>query len=1546
MKIKFTFSLILIVLATQLLSGTDKFLELEQSAPNKTTLTFSLSEFDLVDNMGHTKIQIPNISATKSEKGMPEIPLITTMFQVQTNKNYEVKAEIIDSSKIDNIYLVPFQGEKEDNSIFSKDYNFYSSDKTYPPNIVTTSNPKSMRGMQIISIEISPFSYKPKTKELTIYDEIKIVIEEKIKTEPAISDDKPASRVFTELLSEFTINQLQRETDEEFQNPAILYICSTGIVDNIYFQQLTNWRHKTGYTVYTESIENIGDTAEEIKNYIRESYENYSPAPEYVCLVGDTGGSYSIPTFYEEWGHNDYGNWCEGDQPFAQLDGNDILPEVIMGRISIRSITDLAVVASKIINYEKATHLNQNIEYYNSVALIADPSESGMSTIITNEYIQELMQNYGIDSIHTNYDNGNYANWMTNQLNDGVLFFNYRGFYGVSGFSNDNIDNANNGFKLPFASVLTCGTGSFAENEECLSEKFLRAGAPTNPKGAIAAVSTATSNTHTMFNNIINMGIYDGIFSKNLRTAGAVLANGKLSLYATYPHDPSNWVSAFSHWNNLMGDPATELWSGTPSVFSVDYISQIPFGTNFVEMTISDNQGNPVENARVTLLKDSDEIFENYYTNAQGKISQNVSFETTGTVFVTITKQNYQPYEADISIVNSNTNVNLYEEGDIVILDNDDGILNPGETANIQISLQNLGTEVAINVVGTISSESELLTITQASAEFGTMESGEIVSKADFEFTLSNSATEIDNATIQLSITDNVGNEWYSTFKPTIESCLLVVNSSGFIEQNQPTDLSISLLNSGSVLSPQSTAEILYSNELFSISNHILQWGEIPPNHYSESDSIFTITASSDVINGTIVSIPLSITDINGYNQILYYQIQIGETTEIDPLGPDQFGYYIYDSDDTNYELAPVYEWIEINPEYGGEGENLNMTDYGNGCASFWCSQYPESELFDLPFPFTFYGVEYEEITISTNGWISFGYSEMESFRNYPLPGPGGPPAMISAFWDDLKTTDDGNVFVYSDPNNEYLVIEWSDMRTHNYNSLEDFEIILYNNSNEITENNDIKIQYKTVNNTSSGGYELDPPIHGGYCTVGIENHLGNDGLQYTYNNSYPISSKILSDEMALFITTKAPDILSVGELHIAPEAFNVELEQNATTEIQLEISNDDFGSSFNYQTQIYYPSTFEEVGGGPDNFNYFWSDSNIENDIEFQWIDISENNSAVVFSHNDIATTPINIGFDFPFYAQNYSECIISPNGWIGFGEDWIDWHNYVLPISDAPKPAIFGFWDDLNPVNDDNATGVGSVCYHSNEERLVVWFNNVSHYTYEDAIYDFQIVLYSNGEIAFNYNQMQGNTTSATIGVQNENGDVGLPVIYNEGYIQDNMSVTFENTTPEIDWFTYYLTEDNYSGELDFGESAILEFVIDANELSVQNYSAGILVLKNNQPNTTIQVDLAVLEEGNVNIDYELQITNYELIQCYPNPFNPVTTIGFTIPTAETKPVVSLQIFNLQGKLVEELLNQQLEAGYHSVVWDATNFSSGVYFARLQANEFSQTQKLLLLK
>ena len=107
----------------------------------------------------------------------------------------------------------------------------------------------------------------------------------------------------------------------------------------------------------------------------------------------------------------------------------------------------------------------------------------------------------------------------------------------------------------------------------------------------------------------------------------------------------------------------------------------------------------------------------------------------------------------------------------------------------------------------------------------------------------------------------------------------------------------------------------------------------------------------------------------------------------------------------------------------------------------------------------------------------------------------------------------------------------------------------------------------------------------------------------------------------------------------------------------------------------------------------------------------------------------------------------------------------------------------------------------------------------------------------------------------------------------------------------------------------------------------------------------DMGFDEYGFVSIENDDQLLpkNFKLHQPFPNPFNPTTTIRFSVaPNSKT----SLQIFDITGRLVDELVSGKLVSGEHEVLWNAGNNPSGVYLVRLQSGEFVENQKVVLVK
>ncbi|MGE5497808.1 MAG: T9SS type A sorting domain-containing protein, partial [Syntrophothermus sp.] len=103
---------------------------------------------------------------------------------------------------------------------------------------------------------------------------------------------------------------------------------------------------------------------------------------------------------------------------------------------------------------------------------------------------------------------------------------------------------------------------------------------------------------------------------------------------------------------------------------------------------------------------------------------------------------------------------------------------------------------------------------------------------------------------------------------------------------------------------------------------------------------------------------------------------------------------------------------------------------------------------------------------------------------------------------------------------------------------------------------------------------------------------------------------------------------------------------------------------------------------------------------------------------------------------------------------------------------------------------------------------------------------------------------------------------------------------------------------------------------------------------------------EEGVILSDVKKDISSpesFSLSQNYPNPFNPSTTISYSIPEGR---VVILKVYDMLGKEVKMLMNEYKEAGTHSVQFNASTLPSGIYVYTIQAGEFRNSKKLMLLK
>ncbi len=163
------------------------------------------------------------------------------------------------------------------------------------------------------------------------------------------------------------------------------------------------------------------------------------------------------------------------------------------------------------------------------------------------------------------------------------------------------------------------------------------------------------------------------------------------------------------------------------------------------------------------------------------------------------------------------------------------------------------------------------------------------------------------------------------------------------------------------------------------------------------------------------------------------------------------------------------------------------------------------------------------------------------------------------------------------------------------------------------------------------------------------------------------------------------------------------------------------------------------------------------------------------------------------------------------------------------------------------------------------------------------------------------------------------------------------------EVNW----LSVTPVSGDVSVGSRANVEVTLDATGLDDGDYYADIIISNNGGDPVTVPVALHVGATGIDDGEFDTP-SMYVLKGVSPNPFNPVTTVTYGVPTDAS---VRLAIYSVAGRLVRTLVDGEVGAGYRTVVWDGRDdrgreVGSGVYFCRMEAAGFDDTAKMVLMK
>ena len=232
--------------------------------------------------------------------------------------------------------------------------------------------------------------------------------------------------------------------------------------------------------------------------------------------------------------------------------------------------------------------------------------------------------------------------------------------------------------------------------------------------------------------------------------------------------------------------------------------------------------------------------------------------------------------------------------------------------------------------------------------------------------------------------------------------------------------------------------------------------------------------------------------------------------------------------------------------------------------------------------------------------------------------------------------------------------------------------------------------------------------------------------------------------------------------------------------------------------------------------FGYRWLDSGRHGGPRFDWVEISDVGEAVPQSGEEWNSGPVPIGFPFPFYGQFFDSVRICSNGWLSFTSGSVQFSHLPLPTPFAPENLLAPFMADL-------FAPPASVFHSSDGQRLIIEYRNV-HYSGVATPLTFEVVLDRAGEILFQYLDMGGSPSVATVGIQNGARGDALQISFDTALVRDSLAIAIA-AGPR------WLSASPVSGTLAPGGEQQVDVRLDPARLGGGDYT-GQLVISNDDP------------------------------------------------------------------------------------------------------------------
>jgi hypothetical protein len=633
------------------------------------TVDFSVEDFSFEKIMGFDLVSL-NQGSHLAQPGEPMLPykeirialpagMRVTGVQVVNTSWEEIPGEfdVYPSQPPRRIGL-----SDDDVDFVQPDANIYSSSQPYPTNAVDFVQQTDLAGQGMAVIHLHPLQYLPAEKRLTLGASMSFLIqgvggyeygdylspnisERGRKTYEGMVQDMVENPEDVQLQFGFKANTSMVPPGGPFDH---VIITSSSYASA--FQPLVEWHTQKGVkdTVITTSwiyLNYSGSTNQQkIRGFVSDAYSTWGTS--YFLLGGENE---TVPFEYRTY----YSESTPGDQYYSDFD-DDWTMEAFVGRITVSNTTEINTFMDKVLKYEKDP---PRTNYPLDVLLIGMDYDAYTHV----EYLKGRISTYiptrfNMTKVYDSYG-GNHRTDVINALNAGQNLVNHADHSYITvmgtgdfnhglGIYNSDVDALYNDGQLSVIVTPGCHPNHMDYND-CIGEHFVI----HNPnQGGVAFTGNARSGWYYQGNpyslsNALDEQWWVSLFDRSKYNLGQTIA------YAKNHFSHGSGGEKQCEWTfNLLGEPEMPIWTDNPDSFEVTHSATLPPGSSSFSVHVEDGIYHfPVYQAYVCMWK-PDEVYLTGYTDTEGDIVFNPSPSSQGTVYLTVTKRDYLPYQQQVEV--------------------------------------------------------------------------------------------------------------------------------------------------------------------------------------------------------------------------------------------------------------------------------------------------------------------------------------------------------------------------------------------------------------------------------------------------------------------------------------------------------------------------------------------------------------------------------------------------------------------------------------------------------------------------------------------------------------------------------------------------------------------------------------------------------------------------------------------------------------------------------------------------------------------------------